>query len=303
MDDPRIARANRAELLLGTLVDIRAEAPSPAVLERALAAAFAAIARVHLALSGQDPSSELSCVNRDAWRGVRRVSADFRAVLECALDVASRSGGTFDPTLGVYRASIAHEERAVVLQSPRASWRDVELGPRGVRYRRPLSLDFDGIAKGYAVDCAIDALREQGARAGRVNAGGDLRMFGYAPEPVHVRTGGPQGVVMPLAEVVDAAVATSAYGDQRRHVRRRWVTALIDPRTSMPILSARTVSVIASTCMLADALTKVVALRGRDAMSLLRAYDAAAAILSPAAGRWRCTLLSQQSPVALTLAA
>ena len=128
-------------------------------------------------------------------------------------------------------------------------------------------------------------------------------MFGYAPEPVHVRTGGPQGVVLPLAEVGDAAVATSAYGDQRRHVRGRWVTSLIDPRTSMPIMSTRTVSVIASTCMVADALTKVVALRGRDAMSLLRACDAAAAILSPAAGRWRCTLLSQQPPVALTLAA
>jgi thiamine biosynthesis lipoprotein ApbE len=71
----------------------------------------------------------------------------------------------------------------------------------------------------------------------------------------------------------------------------------------MPIMSTRTVSVIAPTCMVADALTKVVALRGRDAMSVLRVYDAAAAIMSPAAGRWRCTLLSQQAPVALTLAA
>lgn len=303
MADSTTVRTRRAQLWLGTLVDIRAEAPSAAALERALAAAFAAIARVHYALSGHDASSELSRLNRDAPRCAQRVSVDFRAVLECALDVASRSGGTFDPTIATQPASAPDQERVMAPGSPRASWRDVELTPRGLRYRRPVRVDMDGIAKGYAVDCAIDALRDQGARAGRVNAGGDLRMFGYAPETVHVRTGGPQGVVMPLAEVGDAAVATSAYGDQRRYLRGRWVTSLIDPRTSLPIMSTRTVSVIARTCMVADALTKVVALRGRDAMPLLHAYDAAAAILSPAAGRWRCTLLSQQPPVSLTLAA
>jgi len=303
MADSTIVHTRRAQLWLGTLVDIRAEARSPATLERALAAAFAAIARVHYALSGHDASSELSRVNRNALRSVQRVSADFRAVLECALDVASRSDGTFDPTIATQPASAREQECVMVPRSPRASWRDVELTPRGVRYRRPARLDLDGIAKGYAVDCAIDALRDQGALAGRVSAGGDLRIFGHAPETVHVRTGGPQGVVMPLAEVGDAAVATSAYGDQRRYLRGRWVTSLIDPRTSLPIMTTRTISVIASTCMVADALTKVVALRGRDAMPLVRVYDAAAAILSPAAGHWRCTLLSQQALVALTLAA
>jgi thiamine biosynthesis lipoprotein ApbE len=56
-------------------------------------------------------------------------------------------------------------------------------------------------------------------------------------------------------------------------------------------MSTRTVSVIAATCMLADALTKVVALRGRAASRLLCDYDASATILSPAAGRWRCMQL------------
>ena len=110
MADSTIVHTRRAQLWLGTLVDIRAEARSPATLERALAAAFAAIARVHYALSGHDASSELSRVNRNALRSVQRVSADFCAVLECALDVASRSDGTFDPTIATQPASAREQE-------------------------------------------------------------------------------------------------------------------------------------------------------------------------------------------------
>ena len=56
----------RAQLWLGTLVEIYAHAASQRELDAGVAAAFAAVARVHHALSGHDPSSELSCVNRDA---------------------------------------------------------------------------------------------------------------------------------------------------------------------------------------------------------------------------------------------
>ena len=165
------------------------------------------------------------------------------------------------------------------------SWRDVELTARGVRFRRPLVLDFGGIAKGYAVDCAIAALRSHGVESGQVNAGGDLRVFGPRSQPIHVRTGGPQGILLPLVEIADGAVATSAYGGDRRRVAgRRWATPLIDPRAGLPMMSTRTVSVIAPTCMLADALTKVVALRGRAAARVLRDYGASATVLSPAVG-------------------
>jgi thiamine biosynthesis lipoprotein len=163
-----------------------------------------------------------------------------------------------------------------------------------VRYARPLCVDLGGIAKGYAVDVAIAALRAHAVTSARVNAGGDLRVIGPEAEPVHVRTGGPNGVLMPLASVVDGAVATSAFAGARRRVAGRWITPLIDPRPGLPVMSTRTVSVIAPTCMVADALTKVVALRGAAASPALARHDAAAIILSPAAGRWRCTRLPRE---------
>jgi FAD:protein FMN transferase len=289
MAEPRHT-AKRAQLWLGTLVEIAAEAASPAALDAGFAAAFAAIARIHQALTLHDPRSELSRLNRAAPTQVQRVSPDLRAVLRCALELAARSGGVFDPTVGARVAAFGFlPPQAAAARD--ASWRDVQLTRRGVRYARPLVLDFGGIAKGYAVDRATSALRRHGVSAGRVNAGGDLRVFGVRSETIHVRTGGPQGTLLPLALVANAAVATSAYGGQRRRVGRRWATPLIDPGGGLPVMSTRTISVMARTCMVADALAKVVALRGRDAAPVLAAYGARAMILSPAAGRWRCTEL------------
>ena len=229
-------------------------------------------------------------MNRDAPTAVQALSPDLRTVLRCALELAASSGGAFDPTVGGRIAALGFLPPQARSEHD-ASWRDVLLTRRGVRFSRPLVLDFGGIAKGYAVDCAIDSLRRHGVTAATVNAGGDLRVFGRRSEIIHVRTGGPRGVVLPLAAIADGAVATSAYGGQRRHIGGRWATPLIDPCGRMPKMSTRTVSVVASTCMVADALTKVVALRGRAAAGVLTAYGARAIVLSPAAGRWRCTPL------------
>ena len=220
--------SRRAQLWLGTLVEVTAEASSDEAADAGVASAFAAIARVHRALTLHDPQSELARVNRHAPGGVQSLSVDLRAVLGCALELAARSRGAFDPTVGGRVAAFGFVPPQGQADH-HATWRDVLLTRKGVRFAKPLVLDLGGIAKGYAVDCAIDVLRERGIIAGRVNAGGDLRVFGNRSEPVHVRTGGPQGVVLPLVEITDAAVATSAYGGQRRRVDGRWATPLIDP--------------------------------------------------------------------------
>ena len=278
--------ARRARCALGTLVEVSAEASSRQALDYGIAAAFAVVARIEGALSGQDERSELSRVNRLAAQETQPISPDMRNVLTCALDVAARSNGCFDPTVGAYVAALGFLPARNALRA-QATWRDVELTTRGVRFARPLVLDFDGIAKGYAVDRAVAVLRRSRVRAGRVNAGGDLRVFGPRSEAIHVRTGGPQGIILPLVSITDGSVATSAYGGRRRRVRGRWAAPLIDPLTGLPVMSTRTVSVIAPTCMVADALTKVVALRGKAARATLNGFGAVAAIASPAGGVWR----------------
>jgi thiamine biosynthesis lipoprotein len=290
MVEPAACCVRRAEPWLGTTVEIAVAGPSQLRLDDAIAAGFAAIAGIHRRLSGHADDSELAHVNRTAFRATQAVSDDFAAVLRCALELASRSGGAFDPTVGAALATLGYLPTRDGARS-RGTWRDVALEANRVRYAQPLTLDFDGIAKGYAVDCAVAAIAALGVDQGIVNAGGDLRVWGATPQTVHVRTGGPQSVLMPLVALADAAVATSAYGGQRRSLGGRFATPLIDPRARIPVMSTRTVSVVAPVCMVADALTKVVALRGVRAAGVLAWYGAEATMLSPAAGRWRCTRL------------
>jgi len=280
----------RAQPWLGTFVDIGAHAHSERALAEGFNAAFAAIARVHRTLGGHDAKSELVRVNRHAALTCQAISADFRAVLACALALAACSDGAFDPTVGGDLVALGLLP-PLARHARGATWRDVVLDEEGVLFKRPLVLDLNGIAKGYAVDCAIAALRDAGVTRACVNAGGDLRVFGSATETVHVRTGGAQSMMLPLLKIRDGAVASSGYGGQRRRIRDRIVTPLIEPRARLPSMTTRTVTVVAPTCMVADALTKVVALKGECAESVLARYGAGAAILSPAKGRWRCTRL------------
>jgi thiamine biosynthesis lipoprotein len=72
---------------------------------------------------------------------------------------------------------------------PRATLHDIEiLSDSVVKLAAPVQLDLGGIAKGYAVDQAVETLCRCGVGAGLVNAGGDLRGFGPHDWPVQVRS-------------------------------------------------------------------------------------------------------------------
>jgi thiamine biosynthesis lipoprotein len=161
------------------------------------------------------------------------------------------------------------------------TWRDVELLPDNrVRFHRPLAVDLGGIAKGYAVDCAIAALRECNVPSGLVNAGGDLRAFGDETIPVYLRhPGAPQRLVRSV-ELCNAALATSSPCFTRRRWRGRSVSHLVKQDRCSAITQDISVTVHARECWVADALTKVVLNAPRCAERLLAQYDAEAFVLT-----------------------
>ena len=92
----------------------------------------------------------------------------------------------------------------------RGSWRDIILEDTGhVRFRRPLLIDFGGIAKGFAVDRAVEILKRKRVMAGIVNAGGDLRVFGSASQLVHLRHPKQPNRAAGAVRLRERAIATS----------------------------------------------------------------------------------------------
>lgn len=270
------ARLERARPWLGTTVAVRIFGRDDTV-ERALEAAFAAIEAVHRSMSFHDAASDLSRINRDAFDAPQRVPAPLSRVLRASLALASASAGIFDPTVAARLVASGHLPRPDAREpDPYADWRDVHIDARGdVRFRKPLWLDLGGIAKGFAVDRAVDAARRVGAFAGVVNAGGDLRVFGDAPETVSVRDPRDPTRAIELATVRDAALATSAgyFSDQKGQ------TALVDTARGQTMPPTRSVTVVAPRAMWADALTKVVLASEGRSTPLLRRLRAHAALI------------------------
>jgi len=271
----------RARPLLGTLVEISGSGASQHAIGSAIDQAFDAVASIHALMSYHDPASDVSRLNR-MGAGTMAVHPHTWQVLEMARALATVSQGLFDISIVPTLVHHGYLPRHTGFPQPAAgaNWQHIELLPyHQVRLTQALHLDLGGIAKGYATDCAIRALREAGAVSGRVNAGGDLGLFGETPETIHVRHPHAPTQLLPLCQLQNGAVATSSSYYTRRQVNGRMVSPLINTRTGQPCTESRSVSVLADSCMLADALTKVVFSHPEQALAVLTHFGAHAIII------------------------
>jgi thiamine biosynthesis lipoprotein len=260
---------------MGTLVHIGARGGAGCAVEQAIDAAFDAIEQTECLMSFHSATSELSRLNRSAHLQPQPVHAWTYAVLRRALRIAELSGGLFDVTVApvLMRAGLLPRSD-LTLPSVRASWRNLRLLPGlCVAYERAMLIDLGGIAKGFAVDRAIHVLRQHRCISGTVNAGGDLRRFGPDYAAVHV---GLREGAAPLAELRCGAIATSASRAASPQRLAQPLGRIVDPRNAQWCRWEGGVSVAAPTCVVADALTKVAALGGRDSQPVLARFGAQA---------------------------
>jgi len=269
-------------------VEITVAGAAPRDMHAAIEAAFGAIAKVHGLMSFHDANSDVGRLNNGGWVRPLRVHRWTFQVLEAAVDLHRRSAGMFDiavapisqelgllPGLGADRSANS---------ASTATTEAIELlSDRRVRFRHPgVRIDLGGIAKGFAVDRAIDVLRDHRMLAGLVNAGGDLAAFGPATETVYIRDPRDPRRLMCGIEIDNQALASSGNRFDPFRSASPSGPAIIDPRTRQAVRSVNAVTVRAPSCLIADALTKVVMAEGPSAADLLDHYRAGALVVSAA---------------------
>ncbi|MDH3270844.1 MAG: FAD:protein FMN transferase [Gemmatimonadota bacterium] len=254
--------------VMGTVAEIAIPTRNEAWAQRAMDAAFSELRRVDRTMSRFRDDSDVGRLNAES--GWVRLSQDTGTVLVASTRWAARSTGRFDPCLG--RASalwdVEHRrhppaEREVEAFAHAELWQalEVETDDQGARARLTspdAAVDLGGIAKGFGVDKAAEALRSFGVVNGLVNVGGDLVALGtdLSGEPwrIGVRDpASPDGLAATLS-ASDEAVATSGdYLSYFRHGGRRY-HHLLDPATGGPYVGyGRSLTVGAARCLDADA--------------------------------------------------
>jgi thiamine biosynthesis lipoprotein len=240
-------------------------------------------------MSHWDGGSLLSRYNQAPAGSWHALPPQFFAVMDYALNVFEETGGAYDPAAGalvnLWGFGPVKRYDQAGFYAPARDAVDAVLAQR--RTRQPLldregrrlyqpggaTLDLSSVAKGYAVDCLARRLEALGLRHYLVEAGGELRGAGVKPDgqPWWVELEGvPDAAGSPAPQSVVAlhALAVATSGDYRRyfHHARRRASHTLDPRTGCPIDNGvASVTVLASTCMAADALSTALTVMGVEA--------------------------------------
>jgi len=264
----------RCKPLLGTFVEIRIENGLQS--SKVLNEAFLAIEQVQSLMGFHNPESELSQINARSYLEPVHIHPWTAEVLSIAKEVFQLSNGLFNCGIGHLLVEADLLPKHVCLGAH--AFGGIEdvlfIEPDLVHSTAPLCLDLGGIAKGYAVDRAVEILLGDGIRSGSVNAGGDLRVFGDCSQDIHIRNPANPHELIQIGNIRKGAIATSSLYFSKRDAGAK--SYLVNPFNREHLEFSESYSVIANQCVYADALTKVVSISGNTQHPCLSHFSAQA---------------------------
>lgn len=293
-----LATVHQRRFAMGTMFEIVVHHHSRAEAAQAVAAALDEVVRLDRVMSDYDPASDLAALVREARHHEAVVDPSLFEVIRTSLAYSARSSGRFDvtiaPLLDVWRraadagrspdaAEIARARECVGYQKVRL------LPPNRIRFASDcVAIDLGAIGKGFAVDRAISILTAAGIANAIVDAGrSSIAAIGAPPG----REGWPVTVGVPdtggkILTVRNASVSTAQQQLTRLSRDGGRFGAILDPRTGAPAAMTLSVTVVAPTATMSDALdTTLVLLPREESRALLEAFDGVSAFWVTAEGR------------------
>jgi thiamine biosynthesis lipoprotein len=291
---------SRSHLSMGSPVTISAWTADEASAEKAIRAAFAEFDRLDALLSVWKPGSDVVRLNAAAGQTPVRVSPETLEVLEAARQASEWTDGKFDITFGaladVWKFDHDQDNRVparedVAARVPLVDYRAVVIDRAAATAfvsRRGMRVHLGGIGKGYAVDRAVAILRAGAVRDFLLQAGGDLYASGQRGDtPWRLGIQDPRGESgdhFASIELRDRTFSTS--GDYERFFIEdgRRYHHLLDPDSGEPARECVSVTIVAPSAIVADALSTGVFILGPDeGMALVEQLPDVEAVIVTAA--------------------
>jgi thiamine biosynthesis lipoprotein len=266
---------------MGSEIRVTAWTADEAAADAACREVFAEFDRLDAMMSVWRAGSDIVRLNAAAGDHPVAVSPEVLEVLRAARRVSEWTGGRFDVTFGALSGlwkfdhdqdDVVPNRQAVLKQLPLVNYRDVEVdeeaGSAFLR-KRGMRVHLGGIGKGYAVERSLWLLKRRGFHDFMIQSGGDLYVAGRRgdrPWRVGIRDPrGPADQIFAALDLTDGTFSTS--GDYERFFMKdgRRYHHILDPATGEPATASRSVTIVAESPTLADALAKGVFIAGPQA--------------------------------------
>lgn len=291
-----IERIEETREMMGTYVSITVYSDEETG-SQAINAAFDRIQEIVDIASIYDENSEVSFLNKNGY--LDNPSPELLDLINISIDYYNISGGCFDitvqPLLDLWSGGLWQESEEVQAQKIEETLAIVGSDKIVVSDDRiefmvdGMAVTLGGIAKGYAVDEAMEVIKEFGIKQALINAGGDMLAMGTKPggEKWLVELENPDDLdnantdiePLPTFAFEDKAVATSG-NYYRYYDPEKEVAHINDPRTGYTANSCISVTIIADTCTQADTLaTSVFVMGPDDGMELVESLDNVEALI------------------------
>jgi thiamine biosynthesis lipoprotein len=302
--EPKVELDSGLRPTMGTFARVVAIADDQQTAAAAVEDALAEIYRVDELMSDYREDSQISKVNREAFAHPVEVSPLTFEVLQRSVEFSRLSDSAFDITIGplvdLWRrsadANSAPTEAELAAARSKIGYEKLILDPNQMTVRfavEGMRLDLGAIAKGYAIDRAVEALQNAGAVGGLIDIGGDVRCFGVPAgakrhwivglqDPGTAMPGLPGRKVLLKLKIADAAVATSGDYQQFVIIQGRHHSHILDHTTGTSAHGLSSVTIIADNAANADALATAVTVLGKEkGLALIEKIPNTEAILIP----------------------
>lgn len=295
--DADLKRFNFERVEMGVIFRLSVYGSDSGVANKAAEAAYARVRELNGIFSDYEGSSEVRrlCETSGPGRPVK-VSNELFSVFEASLRLSRETDGAFDVTVGPLTKLWRRARRREVMPEPERLAAERKLVGFGLVRLNALSksvellrdgmrIDFGGIAKGFAADEALKVLKRYGLNRSLVDASGDIvagdpppNTDAWAVEIEALRHRQPEktltrgktedrqnSIAAPSLRICNQAVATSGDAYQSVVIAGRRYSHIVDPKTGLGLNQRSSVTIVAPTGMMADALASAVSVLGSSA--------------------------------------
>jgi FAD:protein FMN transferase len=267
---------------MGTFLELTLWHSEPEVAKRIIREAAKEVHRLDEILSNFDPDSSLSRFNQQAGKGKTSLPPELHEILAIARQFSIMTSGDFDVTVGplmeLWRDSSSlgrlPDRDTLSKMLGRVGYEKLKLyDHRQAELLQPgMKIDLGGIGKGYAVDLVANRVKAAGVNAALINFGGSsIYALGTPPGEQGWEIGlqGTHGRLRGVVYLRDMALSTSGSMGKFWTVGGKRYGHLIDPKSGMPVTEPRMATIVAASATTAEALTKPLALRGKNALQIV----------------------------------